>query len=199
MKTFFAKIAANGKLVKNGKKDIFSIPLSDESYSASKKIFYMTDVTGKNLEVLEKDFLALIKETYGQVYSVGKNKDGTFFLWREPTKDEKILIAFNEGTLHTNLAAIQFNDKKGEVSVKGFSSKNTAFEKAGLNAKDVVKKIVLTSEKGTGKEISYKDLLGIKPGVTVTFTVERKVKKETQTLTFTAPVEWDEKELKKIK
>lgn len=89
--------------------------------------------------------------------------------------------------------------KKGVVSIKGFGEKNTAFEKAGLKAKDVVKEIIVKYADGYMEIVRHDLLLSILPGATVTFTVERTEKKETQTLTFTAPVEWNEKELKKIK
>ena len=165
------------------------------------KIFSMIDVTGKTLEVPAKDFLAFTKEASTLTYSIGKNQDGTFYLFREPNRKEKIGIAFNEGTLHTNLAAIKFEDKNGVVTIKGFTEKKTAFENAGLKAKDVVKKITVKTEDGEEKEISLADLAGLYPvpAKTVTFTVERTEKKSVQTLTFSAAVEWNEKELKKIK
>ena len=201
MRTFFNEISADGKLVKNGKKNVYTIPLPAGSYSEKNKIFSMIDVTGKTLEVPAKDFLAFTKEASTLTYSIGKNQDGTFYLFREPNREEKIGIAFNEGTLHTNLAAIKFEDKNGVVTIKGFTEKKTAFENAGLKAKDVVKKITVKTEDGEEKEISLADLAGLYPvpAKTVTFTVERTEKKSVQTLTFSAAVEWNEKELKKIK
>ena len=161
----------------------------------------MIDAAGNTLAIPESDFLAFTKEESTFTYYVGKIQDGTFCIFREPNREEKIGIAFNEGTLHTNLATIKFEDKNGVVTIKGFTEKKTAFENAGLKAKDVVKKITVKTEDGAEKEISLADLAGLYPvpAKTVTFTVERTEKKNVQTLTFSAAVEWNEKELKKIK
>ena len=201
MRTFFNGISADGKLAKNGKKDVYTIPLPDGSYSEKNNTFSMIDAAGNTLAIPESDFLAFTKEESTFTYYVGKIQDGTFCIFREPNREEKIGIAFNEGTLHTNLATIKFEDKNGVVTIKGFTEKKTAFENAGLKVKDEVKKITVKTEDGEEKEISPADLAGLHPvpTKTVTFTVERTEKKNVQTLTFSAAVEWNEKDLKKIK
>ena len=121
--------------------------------------------------------------------------------------DFKCILAFQNGTLHTNLACnvdgkwmyvAEFVESKGEVIIKSFRAKKSVLERVGLKTKDVIKKVVLIDD--SENEIAVvNDLFEIQAPATLRFTVERGSGKKAQTMIFDVPVEWNEDEVKNLR
>lgn len=121
--------------------------------------------------------------------------------------DFKCILAFQNGTLHTNLACnvdgkwmyvAEFVESKGEVIIKSFRAKKSVLERVGLKTKDVIKKVVLIDD--SENEIAVvNNLFEIQAPATLRFTVERGSGKKAQTMIFDVPVEWNEDEVKNLR
>lgn len=182
-----------------------SVLPSNFYYDQTKKVVHVLDSNRTVLATIsESKFLSFLQEIEGFVFTLDTDDSryGGCRIYRSLTYDEKCFIAFAQGQLHTNLIpiAIVFEEKKGVVYIKGFKEKGTVFENAGLKEKDVIKEILFkyNFDSESEKVVNYKDLMKIGAPATIKFIVDRKVKKEIQTLEFTISVEWNQEELKKL-